>query len=156
MSIFGLFSRVHSDPRIMDPDLGELVFNFVKHNPANSYWQGQIPFEPTSDIISVALPGDINGPDEKARQFVLAAGKRFRRIHQLVKPKLRAALQQWVSKDVPENLFSMVKLASIDITDVSNEPADWELSFETKPGFRWCFISIRFEGNIPLDAVVDT
>lgn len=159
MTIFGLFNRIHIDPTINDPVFGELTFRYLKHCPHKSYWLGTIPFEPTGSIITIALPGNSDGPNEQARQFAIEAGKRFRRIKQLVSPKLRAALLKYSGrpeKDIPENLFDWVKLVSIDIADATSEPIDWEIAFEAKPCINWCFISIPMESDVAHDAVVDT
>ena len=144
-----------SPPRIEDPIFGSLLFMYIANAPERSYWEGEWKFPPTGTDISIALPGDERGPLEAARQFYLGLPSRFEAIVQEARPALQKVFLEWLEQDLPENILTVVTLAGFDIEDLTEQPLNWDISFETT-GEKWLGITIPFVGDVPQEATVDT
>jgi hypothetical protein len=154
----GLLSSLRlrfSPPRITDPDFGGLLFMYIPNAPERSYWEGEWLFPKTRSTISIGLPGGENGPLPEARQFYLDLPDRFEVVLAAVRPKLAEVFRRWLDQELPEDIFTVVKLAGFDVEDPKARPLEWDISFETT-GERWLGIVIPFQGDVPQEPVVDT
>lgn len=142
-------------PRITDPDFGILLFMFIPNAPERSYWEGEWTFPETGTVISIGLPGGEHGPSPEARQFYLSLPGRFEQILAAARPRLEQEFKTWLQKDLPQDIFSVVKLSGFGLEDVKVQPIKWDISFETT-GEKWLGITIPFLGDIAHEAVVDT
>ena len=144
-----------SPPRISDPKFGDLLFMENRFAPEKSYWECEREFPPTGTVIFNALPGDESGPFEESRAFHIDKEERFSEILIQVRPKLEPVFKDWLEMDLPDDIFSELKLAGIGLEAPRKDPVIWDVSFETT-GERWLGIVIPFSGDTPNDAVVDT
>jgi len=144
-----------SPPRIDDPDFGTLLFMFISNAPERSYWEGEWKFPSTGTDISIALPGDERGPLPEARHFYLSLPGRFAEVLEAARPRLQNVFREWLRQDLPEDIFTVVKLAGFDVEDLRERPLKWDISFETT-GEKWLGIVVPFVGDAPLEATVDT
>lgn len=144
-----------SPPRISDPDFGSLLFMFIPNAPERSYWECEWKFPKTGTEISIALPGGESGPLPEAREFYLSLPGRFEQILAAARPQLQDVFRTWLEQDLPQDIFTVVKLAGFGVEDLKAQPLDWDISFETTGG-KWLGIIIPFHGDTPQKAVVDT
>jgi hypothetical protein len=150
----GLKLRV-SPPRMSDPDFGSLLFMYIPNAPERSYWECEWPFPPTGTVISISLPGTLEGPDPLARQFYLALPGRFERVVAACREPLREVWSSWFASELPEDLFSAVKLAGFGLEDARARPLRWDVGFETI-GDKWLGITVPFVDDVAQAAAVDT
>ena len=143
-----------SPPRITDPDFGSLLFMYIPNAPDESYWEGEWKFPKTGTVISIGLKGGEGGPLPEARQFYLTLSSRFDQILALARPKLDEAFKRF-QQELPQDIFTVLKLAGFGLEDPKAHPLEWNISFETT-GEKWLGITIPFEGDTPQKAVVDT
>lgn len=155
MSILHNLKMWFSPPRIIDPDFGSLLFMFVWRVPEGSYWEGEWKFPKTGTEISISLPGDESGPSPEARQFYLSLPRRFDQILAAARPRLQEVFREWLGQDLPQDIFTGVKLAGFGVEDAKQEPVHWDISFETI-GDKWLGIIIPFVGERAQKATVDT
>ena len=104
---------------------------------------------------NLSVLGERRGPLPEARQFYLSLPDRFEQIVAAVRPKLEQVFKQWLQQELPQDIFTAVKLAGFGLEDPKGKPLHWNISFETT-GEKWLGITIPFEGDTPQDAVVDT
>jgi hypothetical protein len=142
-------------PKIDDPDFGQLTFMYISNHPERSYWEAEWSFPPTRTPVAIALDGDESGPRPETREWHLALPSRFDEIVQLAKPELAKVLKSWLELELPEDIFTVVKLSGFDLEDPRAEPVSWGVSFETT-GDKWIGITIPFVGNVAKEPVVDT
>lgn len=142
--------------RIVDPIFGKLLFVYIARAPEKSYWEcEEWKFPNTGDVISIGLPGDESGPLPQSRDFFLELPSRFEKIISKVRPPLSEVFKKWLDQDLPENIFTEVKLVEFSLNENSPDLPNWEIMFETT-GSKWLGISIPFIGDIPQIASVDT
>ena len=144
-----------SPPRISDPDFGSLLFMFIPNAPERSYWECEWTFPKTGTVISIGLAGKETGLLPESRQFYLGLPERFEQILAGARPKLAQVFKTWLQQDLPQDIFSVVKLAGIGLEDATTQPVKWGISFETT-GEKWLGITVPFVGDTAQDAVVDT
>ncbi len=142
-------------PRINDPDFGSLLFMFIPNAPERSYWECEWMFPKSGTEISIGLPGDENGPSPEARQFFLGLPGRFEEILAAARPQLQQVFREWLQQDLPQDIFTVVKLAGFGLEDAKQHPLHWDISFETT-GDKWLGIVIPFVGDTATAATVDT
>ena len=154
----GLLDRLRlrfSPPRITDADFGHLLFMYIPNAPERSYWEGEWLFPGTQSVISIGLPGDERGPLLESRQFYLDLPGRFEGILAAARPRLAEVFRSWLQQELPEDIFTAVKLAGFGVEDPRARPLEWDMSFETT-GPKWLGIVIPFRDDTPQEAVVDT
>ena len=144
-----------SPPRIADPDFGSLLFMFIPSAPERSYWECEWRFPNTGTVISIGLPGGEDGPLPEARHFYLSLPGRFEQILAVARPQLADVFATWLQQDLPQNIFTAVKLAGFGLVDATAKPLHWDISFETT-GDKWLGIVIPFVGDAVQEALVDT
>jgi len=144
-----------SPPRIDDPDFGHLLFMYIANAPARSYWEGQWKFLPTGTQISIALPGDEHGPRPEARDFYLGLPARFGTVLEAARPSLQKVCRELLGLELPQDVFTVLELAGIDVADLNAQPLKWDIAFETTSG-KWLGIVVPFVGDVPGKATVDT
>ena len=142
-------------PRITDPDFGHLIFMYIPNAPERSYWECEWRFPKTGTEISIGLPGGESGPTAEARQFYLGLPGRFEQILASVRPQLQEVFRTWLQQDLPQDIFTVTRLAGFGLEDPRARPVRWDVSFETI-GDKWLGITIPFVGDIAQNAVVDT
>lgn len=144
-----------SPPRISDPDFGSLLFMFIPNAPERSYWECEWTFPKTGTEISIGLPGGDSGPLPEARQFYLSLPGRYEQILAAARPQLQEVFREWLQQDLPQDIFTVVKLAGFGLEDAKARPIEWDISFETT-GDKWLGITIPFVGETAQKATVDT
>jgi hypothetical protein len=144
-----------SPPRIADPDFGSLRFMFIPNAPERSYWECEWKFPETGTEISIGLPGGESGPLPESRQFYLSLAVRFDQILAAARPQLQEVFRTWLRQDLPQDIFTVDKLAGFGLEDAKAQPVQWDISFETT-GDRWLGIVIPFVGGTAQKATVDT
>lgn len=144
-----------SPPRLTDPDFGELLFMYIPNAPERSYWECEWKFPKTGNIISIGLPGTEAGPSPESRAFFLDLPGRFESILGAVRPKLSQVFRSYLDEDLPEDLFSAVKLAGFGLDDAKAAPVHWDIAFETT-GDKWLGITVPFIGEFAQEPTVDT
>lgn len=137
--------------RMTDPDFGDLLF----FGGPNAYWECEWKFPKTGTVISINLPGDESGPSQEARQFYLALPARYETILAAVRTELEKVFRHWFEQELPQDIFTVVKLSGFGVWDAKTQPLDWDISFETT-GDKWLGIRIPFIGDTAQEAVVDT
>lgn len=142
-------------PKKQDPDFGQLTFMYIPNRPDRSYWETEWPFSPTGTLVSIGLEGDESGPRPVTRQWHLGLPSRFPRILQLAKPELVKVFKLWLDQELPEDIFSAVRLSGFGVEDPQAHPLHWDISFETT-GEKWLGITIPFVGDEAKEAIVDT
>jgi hypothetical protein len=144
-----------SPPRLTDPDFGDLLFMYIPNAPERSYWECEWNFPKTGDVVSIGLPGPEAGPLPESRAFFLALPDRFESILEAVRPKLSQVFRNSLSRDLPEDLFSELKLAGFGLEDPRATSVAWDIAFETT-GEKWLGITVPFVGNVAQEPTVDT
>ncbi|HSL91381.1 MAG TPA: hypothetical protein VK863_01935 [Candidatus Limnocylindrales bacterium] len=144
-----------SPPRIADPDFGSLLFMFIPKAPDRSYWECEWTFPGTGTVVSIGLPGGESGPTAQGRKFFLGLPERFEHILAAARPRLEEAFKIWLQQDLPQDIFTVVRLAGFGVEDPAVDPVAWDISFETT-GEKWLGITIPFVGDSAQEAVVDT
>ena len=144
-----------SPPRIADSDFGSLLFMFIPNAPERSYWECEWIFPKTGTAISIGLPGGESGPLPEARQFYLSLPGRFEQILAAARPRLEHVFKAWLQQDLPQDIFTVVKLAGFGVENPKAQPVEWDISFETTDE-KWLGITIPFIGDTPQEAVVNT
>lgn len=91
----------------------------------------------------------------EARHFYLSLPGRFEQILAVARPQLTDVFATWLQQDLPQNIFTVVKLAGFGLEDATAKPLHWDISFETT-GDKWLGIVIPFVGDAVQEAVVDT
>lgn len=144
-----------SPPRLVDPDFGDLLFMYIPNAPERSYWECEWRFPKTGDVVSIGLPGTEEGPLPESRAFFLALPDRFEVILEAARPKLSQIFRSWLDRDIPQNLFSELKLAGFGLEDPKATPVEWDIAFETT-GEKWLGITVPFIGDSAQEPTVDT
>ena len=144
-----------SPPKMSDPDFGNLRFMHIEKHPERSYWECQWTFPPTGTVVHIALHGRESGPDHEARQFYLGLPARFDSLLKACRPTLEQVFRQWRDKQLPQDIFTVVRLTGFGVEDPQEEPVRWQVSFETTDD-DWLGITIPFAGETPSEPEVDT
>jgi hypothetical protein len=155
MKIFKSLTLRFRPPKINDPDFGQLTFMYIPNRPERSYWEGEWMFPRTSTRVSIALDGDESGPKPEAREWHLELPARFQKILELARPELAKAFKTWLQEELPNDIFTVVKLSGFGVENPEANPVEWDISFETT-GAKWLGITIPFVGDKAREAVVDT
>jgi hypothetical protein len=144
-----------SPPKIVDPVFGELIFMHIEKYPERSYWEGKWKMPGPEHSVEIFLRGGEAGPTQDARRFFLNLPDRFEQIAGRCRPPLAKVFREWLNRDIPDDIFSELKLASFDVEDPNGHPLQWSVSFETT-GERWLGITIPFVDDVAGDAEIDT
>lgn len=144
-----------SPPRLADSDFGDLLFMYIPNAPERSYWECEWKFPKTGDVVSIALPGTEAGPLPESRAFFLTLPSRFDSILEAVRPRLSEVFRSYLDRDLPEDLFSELKLAGFGLEDPAQTPVSWDIAFETI-GVKWLGIAVPFVGDSAQEPTVDT
>ena len=91
----------------------------------------------------------------EARQFYLSLPGRYEQILAAARPQLKEVFRTWLQQDLPQDVFTVVKLAGFGLEDAKAQPVRWDISFETT-GDKWLGIIIPFVGDTAQKATVDT
>jgi hypothetical protein len=144
-----------SPPKVIDPAFGKLVFMHISKRPERSYWEGEWKLPRMGHTVGICLRGGEDGPSEIARRFYLDIPEQIERILELCRPPLSKVFSEWLNRQLPEDMFSELKLVGFDLDDPSQRPLLWSMSFETTGG-KWLGITIPFIDNTVGEAEVDT
>jgi hypothetical protein len=68
---------------------------------------------------------------------------------------LQDVWSSWFASELPEDLFSAVKLAGFGLEDARARPLRWDVGFETI-GDKWLGITVPFVDDVAQAAAVDT
>ena len=141
--------------RMNDPDFGELVFMHISKAPKRSYWECEWMFPPTGNKVFIALRGSESGPESVMRDFYLSLPNRFEEIVEACRPSLEPVFKEWLSKPLPADIFSDLKLSGFSVEDLATKPVRWDVSFETT-GEKWLGTTVPFVDGTAMAADVDT
>jgi hypothetical protein len=155
MSIFHNLRLRFFPVRKTDSEFGRMTYMYISNAPHLSYWEGEWLFPATGELIGVSLPGDENGAEPKAREFFRHLSQNSERILIAIRPVLSDLFTTRLQQDLPEDIFTVLRLTGIGLEDLSAQPARWEVSLETT-GAQWLGITIPFEGEVPQPAIVDS
>jgi hypothetical protein len=155
MNIFKSLNLQFKPPQISDPDFGQITFMYISKHPERSYWEGEWYFPPTASRVFIALAGDEFGPLQEVRKWYMDLPGRFAQIIELVRPDLAKVCRGWLARELPEDVFAIIKLTGFDVEDPRISPIKWNISFETT-GSKWLSITIPFINDELGDAVIDT
>jgi len=142
-------------PSITDPDFGRLLFMYIPNAPERSYWECEWRFPKTGAVVGIGLPGNEDGPRQAGRQFYLALADRFEQILAAARPKLKEVFQMWLQRELPADVFTVVKLSGFHVENPEQQPLKWSVLFEAT-GDRWLGITVPFVADEPQEAIVDT
>ena len=106
-------------------------------------------------MISIGIPGGEEGPSSAARQFYLDLPGRFEEILEAARPRIVEVFRTCLEQDLPQDIFTVVKLSGFGLEDVKSRPLQWNISFETT-GKKWLGIVVPFVGDTAQQAIVDT
>lgn len=141
-------------PKIDDPDFGQLRFMYISNHPEQSYWEAEYLFPPTGTPISIGLAEDESGPKPEVRAWYLELPSRFEKILDVAKPQLAKVFKTWRDEDLPDDIFTVVKLSGFDVECPLAQPVEWTVSFETID--HRLAITIPFVDDKPSEAIIDT
>ena len=142
-------------PRIKDPEFGELIFMHIEKHPERSYWECEWTFPATGGVVGITLRGGENGPNADARQFYLALPARFDSILNACRPRLEQVFRDRRKQQLPQDMFSVVKLTSFGVENPQGQRVRWHVGFETTDD-DWLGITIPFVGDTAMEPEVDT
>lgn len=128
---------------------------YIPNAPERSYWECEWLFPATQSVISISLTGTEDGPDPMARQFYLDLPRRFEHIVASCRGPLQDVCSSWLQHDLPQDIFSVMKLSGFVLYDPKAKPLEWDVGFETT-GDKWLGITVPFLDDVPQTAVVDT
>jgi hypothetical protein len=144
-----------SPPKMIDPVFGKLVFMHIEKHPERSYWEGEWKLPGSGHAVGISLRGGEDGPSEDVRRFYLHLPERIEQILERCRPQLAKVFGEWLNRQIPEDLFSELKLGGFDVEDPNGHLLLWSVSFETT-GEKWLGITIPFVDDAAGDAEVDT
>jgi hypothetical protein len=144
-----------SPPKITDPVFGQMIFMHIGKHPERSYWEGRWTLLGFAHVVEVFLRGGEDGPNGDARRFFLTLPGRFEQILESCRPPLASVFRGWLNRDLPDDIFSELKLASVAADDPQMSPLRWSVSFETT-GENWLGITVPFVDDAAGDAEVDS
>ncbi len=144
-----------SPPQMTDPDFGKLIFMHIEKHSERSYWECAWAFPATRTVVGITLPGGENGPNPEARKFYLNLPARFDSILKACRPRLEQVFRDWRNQQLPQDIFTVVKLTSFAVENPEEQPVRWDVGFETTDD-DWLGITIPFVGDTAIDPVVDT
>lgn len=144
-----------SPPRMTDPDFGQLIFMHIDKRPERSYWEGEWTFPATRTAVGITLRGGENGPNPEARQFYLTLPSRFDSILKACRPRLEQVFRDWRNQQLPQDIFTVVKLTGFGVENPQEQPIQWDVGFETMDDDS-LGITIPFVGDTAMEPVVDT
>ena len=70
-------------------------------------------------------------------------------------PRLEQVFRDWRNQQLPEDIFTVVKLTAFGVENPQEQPIQWDLGFETTDD-DWLGITIPFVGDAAGEAIVDT
>jgi hypothetical protein len=144
-----------SPQRMTDPDFGQLTFIRIDKRPERSYWEGEWTFPATHTTVDITLPGGETGPNPEARQFYLTLPSRFDNVLKACRPRLEQVFRDWRNQQLPQDIFTLVKLTGFGVENPQEQPIQWDVGFETTDD-DWLGITIPFVGDTAMEPVVDT
>jgi len=144
-----------SPPKIVDPVFGKLVFMHNEKDPERSYWEGEWNIPESNHSVGISLRGGEQGPREDSRSFYLSLPARIEQVIERCRPPLAKVFRDWLSRGLPDDIFSELKLAGFSVYDPNGHPLRWSVEFETT-GEKWLGIAIPFINDAAKDAQVDT
>ena len=123
--------------------------------PERSYWECQWTFPKTGTVVEIAIQGGESGPLPEARQFYLSLAARYERISIGCRPRLEQVFNDWLHRPLPQDIFTIPKLAGFGLEGPKEQPVRCDVGFETI-GDSWLGITIPFVGETAMAALVDT
>lgn len=107
---------------------GSLLFLRIRNHPKRSCWECEWLFPPTQTVVSIAIPGTGVGPDPKAREFFLALPARFTSTLEQSRPCLGEVWSRWFNHALPEDIFSVIKLAGFGLENAGAVSLAWDIA----------------------------
>jgi len=98
-----------------------------------SYWESKRMFSPCGGEIELFIdaPGHNQPPDEKQRNFFSWVEREYRAIVAHVELVLRPQFEQWTRNPLAKPFAEEFKLVSFSIPLITEDSAEWEMSFES-------------------------
>src|SRR4029453_13317763 len=126
MALFKSLKSWLSPPRQVEPDLGPLTYMYIARYPERSYWEAEWTFPATNNNVSIALEGDESGPSPMVREWYLGLPARFPRIIELVRPHLATVFNSWCKQNLPDDIFTVMRLSGFGVEDLAEQPVRWD------------------------------
>jgi hypothetical protein len=80
---------------------------------------------------------------------------RFGSILKACRPGLEQVFRHWRKQELPQDIFTVVKLTGFRIENPQGQPIQWHVAFETADG-DWLGITIPFVDDAAMEPEVDT
>jgi hypothetical protein len=142
-------------PKIVDPVFGMLTFTHIAKHPERSYWEGEWKVPGRGCSIGISLHGEEDGPTEDSRKFYLNLPERIDQILERCRPPLAKVFREWLNREMPDDIFSELKLTGFDVDDPNCQPLRWSVSFETTAE-KWLGFTVPFVDDVAGDAEIDS
>lgn len=151
-------SKIPGSGVVDDKDFGLIRFVEAAGEEDEGFWQMEHDWELpayNAKIGCCEIPGDINGPFDEARSFLLSKKENIDALWKLCEGELRKNIAQWYPKDIAKNSEDIFFLSSLAM-DSDSDNKGWEISFEAKDEYKWTFMSFQLEGDKIIGGTVDT
>ena len=125
---------------LIDPDFGEIVLYDTDAWQMTGRWF--IP-ENKANICCIDIPGDEEGPSQKAREFLLNKKLNLDKLWEEFSPALQDTLKKHGLYPKNENLKSTLHIESL----AGEVEEDWGIAFEadTQNDKEWIYIDIEIK-----------
>ena len=109
--------------------------HFVKDG---GYWESD------GEDLYHSIPGDERSPNQNSVEFIVSKIERIGHYFELSSNDLLYIAHGWDSIDKSLSAKELFKVSAISVNPGNEE---WEICFETKPGNKWIYIGLQFEGE---------
>ena len=142
---------------IIDKDFGMISYEPPNKHYDEGYWQmynsWTLPAY-NADVSCSAIPGDLNGPFEESRYFLLSKKDTLNTLWELCNKELHLIKQDWYPNDKDQNIQDIYYLSSFGMGKLNTN--NWDVSFEAKENYRWTFVTFEFKNNTIINNIIDT
>ena len=146
MSLFDFFR--HTRP----PERRHPVFGRIVYQDDNTWERGQAFFPPVGHDIEVLIDAGPDGPGDEHLRYWSELAARWPALTQACEPLLRKSLAGWITTPERGDLWSRLKLESLDVFPGS-PPDEWELAFWCEEASHWPTLTMA--GWTPTSCFID-
>jgi hypothetical protein len=129
MSFWNLFSG--RTVKIGDAFFGEMTFMESSNDLAQSYFECELYFQPSSEKIGLSVTGTLSGPTQRQKDFF----SQIEADYFLLVPRWKEVIEQkfgaWMLWPLIKNFAKEFKPSLIDIPTCVEQPIAWEITFDT-------------------------
>jgi hypothetical protein len=133
MRFLGRLLKRFKPLEIDDPYFGRLVYMKLPKGKV-SYWEAKLHFHPCGREIELFIdaPGHEQAPNEEQREFFAWVQTSYPAIIAGIEGVLRARSEQWTRQKLTKKFEEAFKLTSFSIPLPTDEPPEWEMSFDSE------------------------